>query len=195
MVDVLQELDANQKQTIKIVLAYPVVVALVSVLLNVFVLDVSPFVIALPSHACLFALSVLAVLFCINHTWLLTATELVRVRYKIRTTPEEWHASEVKREDISQHAHYELERTHNAHRNTNENALYFALLALPFVFVSPTNLAALSWLILFPLARLGYTYSYLTGKDGLRSLCMTLGLLAMYGLASYLILSLIYSFI
>ena len=38
-------------------------------------------------------------------------------------------------------------------------------------------------------ARLGYTYSYLAGKDSARALFMSLSLLAMYGLASYLLLS------
>jgi hypothetical protein len=38
---------------------------------------------------------------------------------------------------------------------------------------------------------LGYTYSYLAGKDGARGLFMSLSLLAMYGIASYLVMSLV----
>ncbi|TQV82641.1 MAPEG family protein [Exilibacterium tricleocarpae] len=189
----LENLDSHQKKTMKIVIAYPMGVAAVSILLNLLILEVSPFTVSLPNYFCLLALSISAIIFCINHTWLMTATELTRVRYKMRTTPEEWKNSEVHREDISDHARYELERVHNAHRNTSENTLYFSLLALPFIFTSPSNLAAVTWLILFSLARVGYTYSYLNGKDEFRSGFMTLGLLAMYGIASYIFLSLVWS--
>ena len=85
----------------------------------------------------------------------------------------------------------ELERRHNAHRNTTENTIYFIFLALVFVLVSPTTVAAQTWIVGFAVARLGYTYSYLAGKDSARGLFMTLSLLAMYGIASYLVISLL----
>ncbi len=85
----------------------------------------------------------------------------------------------------------ELERRHNTHRNTTENTIYFILLVLVFVLVSPTTVAAQAWIVGFAVARLGYTYSYLAGKDGARGLFMSLSLLAMYGIASYLVMSLV----
>ncbi len=84
----------------------------------------------------------------------------------------------------------ELERRHNTHRNTTENTIYFILLALVFVFVSPTTVAAQAWIIGFAIARLGYTYSYLAGKDNVRGLFMSLSLLSKYGIVSYLAMSL-----
>ena len=36
------------------------------------------------------------------------------------------------------------------------------------------------------MARLGYTYSFLAGKDDLRGLFMSLGLLSVFAMASYL---------
>lgn len=38
----------------------------------------------------------------------------------------------------------------------------------------------------FALARMGYTYSYLSGQDKMRGVFMSLSLLALYGMASYL---------
>ena len=43
----------------------------------------------------------------------------------------------------------------------------------------------------FPLARLGYTYSYLAGKVEARGLFMSLSLAATYGIASYLVICLL----
>ena len=69
--------------------------------------------------------------------------------------------------------------------------MYFTLLAGIFVLVSPPTLATQAWIIGFSVARLGYTYSYLAGNAGLRGLFMSLSLLAMYGMASYLAISVI----
>ena len=95
------------------------------------------------------------------------------------------------RRDAPEEGLRELERRHNTHRNTTENTIYFILLAMVFVLVSPTNIAAQAWIVGFADARLGYTYSYLSGKDNARGLFMTLSLLAMYGMASYLVMSLV----
>ena len=76
-------------------------------------------------------------------------------------------------------------------QNTTENVVYYVLLALIFVFSLPPTIVATVWLVGFAVARLGYTYSYLYGKDYARGLFMSLSLLAMYGLASYLVMSLI----
>ncbi len=174
-----------------IVKAYPLGVLLVGVVLNLFVFGVNPAAAALPSIECIRALVIAAVLLTVNHTWIMTTTELTRDRFKMYSTPEEWAASGTSRQDAPDEGSRELERRHNAHRNTTENTIYFILLALVFVLVSPTAIAAQAWIIGFPVARLGYTYSYLAGKDGARGLFMSLSLLAMYGIASYLAISLV----
>lgn len=172
-----------------IVTLYPVAVLLVSLALNVFAFGVNPYVAALPSAWCMRALVIAAVLLAVNHTWLMTATELTRGRFKMHATPEEWAASGTSPEDAPREGIRELERHHNAHRNTTENTVYFIFLAVVFVLTSPSTAAALVWITGFAVARLGYTYSYLRGRDGVRGLFMTLGLLAMYGMASHLVVS------
>ncbi len=173
-----------------LVTAYPAGVLLISLALNIFVFGVDAYVVALPSTWCVRALVVAALLLALNHTWLMTATELTRARFKIHATPEEWAASGTSAEDAPRDGVRELERHHNAHRNTTENTVYFSLLAFTFAFASPTTGAATAWLVGFAVARLGYTYSYLGGRDGARGLFMTLGLLAQYGIGSYLALAL-----
>jgi len=174
-----------------IVTAYPLGVLLIGVVLNLFVFGVNPAAVALPSAECIRALVIAAVLLAINHTWIMTTTELTRIRFKMYSTPEEWAASGTSRQDAPEEGLRELERRHNIHRNTTENTIYFILLALVFVLVSPTTVAAQAWIVGFAVARLGYTYSYLAGKDGARGLFMSLSLMAMYGIASYLVMSLV----
>ena len=174
-----------------IVRAYPLGLLLIGIVLNLFVFGVNPSAVALPSAECIRALVIAAVLLVINHTWIMTTTELTRVRFKMYSTPEEWAASGISRQDAPEKGLRELERRHNIHRNTTENTICFILLALVFVFVSPTTVAAQAWIIGFAIARLGYTYSYLAGKDNARGLFMSLSLLAMYGIASYLAMSLV----
>ena len=181
----------GQQRTMAIVKAYPLVVLLISVVLNLFVFKVNPIAVALPSPECIDALVISAVLLVINHTWLMTTTELTRVQFGMYAAPEEWAASGTSLLDVSQEGLRELERRHNIHRNTTENAVYFILLALVFVLVSPTVIAAQVWIIGFAIARLGYTYSYLVGKTDVRGIFMSLSLLAMYGMASYLVVSLV----
>ncbi len=149
--------ERRKRRSMSIVRFYPISVLFISVLLNVFVFGVSPSVVALPSAACISSLVIAAVLLVINHTWLMTTTELTRVRFKMYATPEEWAASGISQKDVPDEGLRELERRHNSHRNTTENAIYFALLAFIFVLVSPTNLAAQVWIIGFAVARLGYT--------------------------------------
>ncbi len=181
----------RQRRTMAIVKAYPLGVLLLGVVLNLFVFGVKPFVVALPSAECIRALVIAAVLLAINHTWIMTTTELTRVRFKMYATPEEWAASGTSRQDAPEEGLRELERRHNTHRNTTENTIYFILLAVVFALVSPTTVAAQAWIVGFAVARLGYTYSSLVGKDGARGLFMSLSLLAMYGIASYLVMSLV----
>ena len=181
----------RQKRTMSIVVIYRIVVILLSVALNIFVFEVHPFVVTLPSNELFQTLIIATVLLVLNHTWLMTATELTRVRFKMYSTPEEWLASGTNREDATKKGISELERHHSTHQNTTENVVYYVLLALIFVFSSPPTIVATVWLVGFAVARLGYTYSYLYGKDNARGLFMSLSLLAVYGLASYLVMSLI----
>ena len=151
---------------------------------------VNPAFVALPSIDSIRALVVAVILLITNPTWLMPTTELTRVRFKMFATPEEWIASGTNRKNVSEEGTYELERHHNTHRNTTENTVYYVLLSIIIIFVSPTTLSAQVWLIVFPVARIGYTYSYLKGNDNARGLFMSLCLLSMYGMASYLFLSL-----
>ena len=109
----------------------------------------------------------------------------------MHSTPEEWAASGTKSEDAPKEGTRELKRHHDTHLNTTENIVYYILLALLFVFASPPDIAAQIWLVGFAVARLGYTYSFLSGKDNARGLFMTLSLLPMFGMASYLVISLV----
>ena len=183
--------EDRQRRAMTIVKAYPLGVLVIAVLLNFFVFGVDPVAVSLPSAECVRALVIAAVLLTVNHTWLMTSTELTRVRFKMFSTPEEWAASGTSPQDAPEEGLRELERRHNTHRNTTENTVYFTLLALIFVFVSPVTLAAQAWIVGFAVARLGYTYSYLAGSDNVRGLFMSLSLLAMYGIASYLLMSLV----
>lgn len=185
------EISEGQRRTMAIVKAYPLGPLIIGIVLNIFVFGVDPSVVALPTIECVSALIIAGVLLAINHTWIMTSTELTRVRFKLYSTPEEWAANGTNPQDAPEKDLRELERRHNTHRNTTENTTYFIFLASAFVFISPTTLAAQTWLIGFSVARLGYTYSYLTGKDNARGAFMTLSLLAMYGIASYLMMSLV----
>ena len=181
----------RRQRTMAIVMAYPLGMLLIGAVLNLFVFGVIPAAVALPSAECTLALVVSAVLLVINHTWIMTSTELTRVRFKMYSTPEEWAASGTSRQDAPEEGLRELDRRHNTHRNTTENTVYFMLLALIFALVSPPAAAAQAWIIGFAVARLGYTYSYLAGNDAARGLFMSLSLMAMYGIASYLVMSLV----
>ncbi len=174
-----------------IVKVYPLGVLAIGVVLNLFVFGVNSVAVALPSTVSIRALIIAAVLLVINHTWLMTTTELTRLRFKMYSTPEEWAASGTSRHDAPDEGLRELERRHNTHRNTTENTIYFILLVLVFVSVSPTTLAAQTWIVGYAVARLGYTYSYLAGNDKARGAFMSFSLLAMYGVASYLVMSLV----
>jgi len=180
-----------QNRTMTIVVVYPFAILIVGIALNIFAFGVNPFTVAFPSNDVITALVIAAVLLIINHTWLMTTTELTRVRFKMYSTPEEWAASGTNSEDAPEEGIRELKRHHDTHLNTTENIGYYILLALLFVFASPPDIAAQVWLVGFAAARLGYTYSFLSGKDNARGLFMTLSLLPMFGMASYLVISLV----
>lgn len=158
------EISEGQRRTMAIAKAYPLGPLIVGIVLNLFVFGVDPSVVALPTIECVAALIIAGVLLAINHTWIMTSTELTRVRFKLYSTPEEWAANGTSPQDAPEKGLRELERRHNTHRNTTENTTYFIFLASAFVLISPTTLAAQTWLIGFGVARLGYTYSYLAAK-------------------------------
>ena len=161
--------ERRKKRIRLIILAYPLAMLLAGLALNWFAFGIDPAVTSLPSAGVLSALVVSAILLVVNHTWLMTSTELTRLKYGLKR---------------------ELERRHNAHRNATENSVYFVILAMIFSVVSPTVTAAQAWIIGFAVARLGYTFSYLSGSDDIRGVFMSLSLIAMYGMVSYLLISL-----
>lgn len=120
-------------------------------------LGVNPYVASLPSPEGIHVLIFSAALLLINHTWIMTSTELVRVRYKMYATPEEWAESGSNESDVSESGVRDLKRRHDAHQNTTENVVYFVLLSLIFAFSSPAIVAMQVWLLGFAVARLGYT--------------------------------------
>lgn len=175
----------------RIIVGYPFVLICGALIVNAFLFGVSPAAIALPSEPVVVALTISAVLLLANHTWLMTSTELTRLRYNMHATPEEWDASDHHRNDVPDEGLQELERRHNAHGNATENTVHFSLLALLVAVVSPTTTAACVWIIGFAVGRLGHTFSYLAGMDGARGISMSVSLLSLYGLASYLVLSVV----
>ena len=158
-----------------IIKLYPFVILFIGLVINLLV-GVSPLNATIPSIDLIQISSASAVLLLINHSWIMTSTELTRLRYKVFATPEEWRKSGENKEDISEDAQFEIERHLNAHRNTTENTIYFIFLSIIYVFISPAILLSLIWLLSYPLARLGYTYSYFSGKDALRGIFMSLSL-------------------
>jgi len=173
------------------VTAYPVVLVLMSIGINFFMSDFKPVVISLPSKDIVTIVTIAIGLLVLNHAWIMTATELVRVNHDLRATTEEWEESGLKEEDASKAGLKALERCHNMHRNTTENTVYFALLLFVFICTSPQIHVASVWCIGFAVARLGYTYAYLKKKTGLRGIGMSLSLLSMFGMLSYLCMALI----
>lgn len=182
--------NEQKPQPTYLILLYPFALLFICLLLNTLIFGVSSLVVAIPTMESVRLVVVAAVLLIINHTWLMTTTELTRVKYRMFATPEEWRTSGTNRSNVTEEGVLELERHHNTHRNTTENSIYYVLLSFIFILGSPSSTAAIVWLMLFPLARLGYTYSYLNGKDGMRGAFMSLGLLSIYGMASYLMIAL-----
>jgi uncharacterized MAPEG superfamily protein len=190
MQDTAQE-ELAQNRTAAIVKAYPFGLLVLAILVNAVVFETAPIALALPSPEIVSSLILAAALLVANHTWLMTTTELVRVRNGIHSTPEQWAASGKKKEEAPEEGTRELERRHNIHRNTTENSIHFVFLAIIFALSSPGTAVGLVWLTVFPLARLGYTCSYLAGRDNLRGVFMSLSLLALYGLLSYLLVGIL----
>lgn len=184
------ETTAKQRKFSRIIVAYPFALIALAFGLNLFAFGVQPAAPSLPTHAHLAALSVSISLLLANHIWLMTSTELTRLRHNLHATPEEWQAAGTNEREASDTGRSELKRRHNAHTNATENTVYFALLALPSILISASSLVIWVWFLAFAVGRLGHAFSYLTGKDGLRGLFMTVSLTALFGMASYLAVAL-----
>lgn len=187
----MTQVEIRKKRFANIILGYPLTLIAVAMAVNLLVFGVNSLKVALPSTPILAGLIISALVLLANHTWLMTSTELTRLRFSIKTTPEEWEKSAQSRSDVSDEGVWELERRHNAHGNATENTVQFVLLALLVCLVSPVTLAAQFWMVGFAVGRLSHTYSYLTGIDGLRGIAMSFSLVSLYGLASYLAISLV----
>jgi len=183
--------ESRKTRFANIILAYPLALIAIALTANALMFGVNPASVSLPSTAVVGALTISALLLLVNHTWLMTSTELTRLRYNIHATPEEWDASAHRPSDVSDEGFRELERRHNAHRNATENTVYFVLLAFLVSVVSPVVVAAQVWIIGFAAGRLAHSLSYLSGKDGVRGVAMSVSLVSLYGLATYLAISLI----
>lgn len=174
----------------KIIITYPFALLAISLAANALLFGIAPTVPALPPTSVIAALVIAALLLLLNHSWLMTSTELTRLKFNMHATPEEWDASEHSPKDVTPQARQELERHHNAHRNATENTVYFVFLALLISMVSPVVIAAQIWIVGFALGRLGHMFCFLTGKDGARGIFMSISLTSLYGMASYLAVSL-----
>lgn len=187
----MSHLNANKKKISLVIKLYPVALVFISFALNLAAFSIGSPAIALPSHDVLALMAIACLMLLLNHTWLMTSTELTRLKYDIRATPEEWTASGISKDDVTETGFTELQRRHNAHRNATENTTLFVLLAIPFSLISPSELAAGVWLIGFAIGRLGHTYGYLSGNSGARGLFMSLSLLCLYGMAGYVAIALL----
>lgn len=177
--------QAKVKKFTMIIIGYPVVLILASVLINVLVFGVSDPVVTLPEQGVVSVLAVSGALLLINHSWLMTATELIRLRYGIYASPEEYANAGRHKDDVPEHGWAALERCHNAHRNATENTVYFALVVILCSVMSAPAALMMVWSFGFAVARLGYSWSALGGRSGWRGLFMSVSLLALYGLATY----------
>jgi len=173
-----------------IIKIYPFALLLISLVIN-FLLGATSIEVKVPSFEIIKVLSISAILLTINHSWIMTTTELTRLRFRIFASPEEWKSSGRSKDSITGEGQFEIDRHLNTHRNTTENIVYYIFLAGIFSFISPTTLIASIWLLMFPLARLGYTYCYFSGKDDIRGIFMSLSLLSVYGISSFLAINII----
>lgn len=183
----------RKKKFKRIIIAYPFALIVIGLLVNLLAFGIAPAEIALPDQIVVAAFATSAALLLGNHTWLMTSTELARLQYDLHATPEEWQEAGLDRDNASQIGLQELERRHNAHRNATENTVYFAVFAGLVSLISPTPMAAAIWMLAFAIGRLGHTFSFLTGRDSLRGVFMSLSLTSLYGMASYALLAVVVS--
>lgn len=181
----------KEQQTYKVVIIYPLALLVIVTIINYFLLEQQAVRISLPPVYALTIASFTGILLIINHSIIMTVTEIVRTRHRIHATVEEYQASGDHRDQVNQEGWLALERCHGTHRNCTENTVYFACLSTLFLFTNPGLVASCLWLGSFGLARLGHAFGYLRGRTGIRGLFMTLSLLSIYGLSVYLLMGLL----
>lgn len=187
----MDALTLRKRKFTRIILAYPFALILIALFANLVLFGVAPAAIALPDTGVMAALVTSALVLLGLHTWLMTSTELTRLHHDMHATPEEWAASDHAPEDVTAKGQEELNRRHNAHTNLSENTVHFAVFAVPFALVTPTPLAAQVWILGFAAGRFGHCFAYLSGRDGLRGISMSVSLVSLYGMASYLAIALL----
>ncbi|WP_162651320.1 MAPEG family protein [Lentilitoribacter sp. Alg239-R112] len=185
--------DSNSKAR-KMVIGYPFALIFIGMVVNWLAFGFDPISVAMPDKLSIIGIIIAAVLLLANHTWLMTSTELTRIDHGLLTTPEEWAEKNREKADAAQAGWDALERRHNAHRNTTENTVYFAILAGLTLLVSPPAYLVLVWSVCFGVSRLAYTYSYFAANTDLRGIFMSLTLLPLYAMAGYLFVAMMMSF-
>ncbi len=173
----------------KIVIAYPFILAIIAVFINSVFLDVGPIKVELPTISSLAAASIAAAILVINHSWIMTKTELTRIDYGIATATEDVSETRVLVDQAGRDAKIALGRAHRTHQNATENTVYFSLLAPLLLLSSPSELPIWLWFLGFSLGRLGHSVGYLTAHTALRGFAMSVSLVSLYGMASYLLIS------
>lgn len=184
----------NNVKAARMVIVYPFALIVIGMLVNALVFGFSPIVVALPDELAIMGVVIAAILLLANHSWLMTSTELTRIKHGLSTTPEEWAERGAEKSDISQDGWDALERRHNAHRNTTENTIYFAMLSGVMLMVTAPAYLVVLWSVCFGVSRLGYSYSYFTANTDMRGIFMSLTLLSVYAMAGYLFVALCLSF-
>ncbi|NKC01230.1 MAG: MAPEG family protein [Pseudomonadales bacterium] len=174
-----------------ILLVYPLVPLVVALITNL-VVGVNRLEAALPTDAMMGFVALSVLFLIVNHTWLMTHTEVTRARFGLFATPEEEAESDHSSQGVSNTQ--ELTRSHAAHRNLTENTVHFALALPVFLFLSPPAILAAIWLCGYATMRLGHTYFFLSGNADMRGVCMTGSLVALYGLVTYPLISIVSSF-
>ena len=185
-----EEERKKKKKFHLIIIIYPIVLTVIGIIINIIcgLKSLNP---KEPSLEMLRIMAVSGIIMIINHTWIMTSTETTRNKYGLFATPEEWKQNNKDSSSASQIGLNEVTRRHNIHRNMTENTIYYMFLSIIFMFGSPSIIAFYIWILLYPIARLGYTFAYLSKNTDLRGLFMSLSLLSMYGIASYLFFSII----
>jgi len=181
--------DQKKSKYTEIIIAYPFALIVAAMIVNG-VIGIASAEIALPSRSVMAGLGVSAALLVANHIGLMTSTELTRLKYELHATPEEWAASGTSPKDASPEGVAELARRHNAHRNATENTVYFALVAALASMVTPSEVIMWLWAVGFAIGRVGHSFSYLTGRDGMRGIFMSVSLMSLFGLLGYFLVSL-----
>ncbi|GHE89549.1 hypothetical protein GCM10016455_07290 [Aliiroseovarius zhejiangensis] len=113
---------ARIRKLTRIIVVYPIGLIVISMVVNL-VLGVEPLTVALPSVGVMAALVVANALLLLNHTWLMTWSELTRLHHGIYASPKEYAEANARKEDVPALGWRALERHHNAHRNATENTM------------------------------------------------------------------------